>query len=212
MLIINNQGNFFSRFLSFFHMSRSNSISNVPSGIANNETGVNVAQQNSKSNTNHNTTRKLNPEELKYKQKTTVPKMAECCHVTICTRGDSEFICPGNDCEKRYDNCREVSCLPTCKENVFTCHHTIKGIGWIDSYKCEGTRDNCEGQNIECECGWKGKEEIKVEGNTKSIAVNKQDIHISAANKPNSSNSTANNKTLIHMKRGVAIGGGISIG
>ncbi len=134
-------------------------------------------------------------------------KMAECCHVTICNWGNYEFICPGENCEKRYDNCGEVSCLPSRKEKVFTCHHKINGIGWVDTYKCEGTRKDCEDQNTECECGWKGKEEkIEAGVNTKAIKANISNLHIRTINKSKSSNNTG-----IHIKKNIAIGGGLSI-
>ncbi len=77
-----NQGNFSQNF-SFFRISRSHLIANISPNIANNEWGINVAQQNSERNKKENTTSKLNPTHHEYQQKITVPKMAACCHVTI---------------------------------------------------------------------------------------------------------------------------------
>ncbi len=94
-----------------------------------------------------------------------------CCHVTICKKDGLEFICPGDDCSSRYGDCRDVSCLPSCADGVYTCHNTFMGQ-WIDSFKCENSLDNCEGQGVVCECGW--KDEVSDESSTRSYSCVKQ--------------------------------------
>ncbi len=171
-------GGFFSKLLSFFHLGGATheTVGAPPSSEATGQ-GVNThglqkgkhdlaqeltnkpaAQDNTPTLTSRNAISRTH----------WIPELSPCCHVTICTRGDQEFICPNEACQEAADSCREVSCLSSCAAKVQTCYQYLGSLGGQDQYypyKCEGSLEECMERLQEfthksfCTCGWEGEEE-----------------------------------------------------
>lgn len=103
------------------------------------------------------------------------------CEANICyNKWQQEVFCPAGfkDCERKYDNCRVVSCNPprpqpydcpscacpepiptqVCREDVHLCVQMIPADDGTDiaSYtqvKCEGRYEDCVEKYTKCQCG-----------------------------------------------------------